>query len=207
MNKYYLSLEPSLVWSISTLAYTFKKNERVADFILQLYVHARIRARKCYLRHTTLMMWTDERGSHNRHHHHNACIYIKMSSLSLSLCLLYYCSTTFTFTSWWLFIINLHMVQSEKEYYVLLSLSPSFVCVCTRESENKRKWNPRTAAVTWSRNFTSSFLFFSSSTSYSLTYILRNSASCSNIQDQFSFIRLRNNGWAKTMTTTTCLFT
>ncbi len=152
MNKYYLSLEPSLVWSISTLAYSFKKNERVADFILQLYVHARIRARKCYLRHTTLMMWTDERRSYNRHHHHNLRIYIKTSSLFLSL--LYYCWTTFTFTGYRLFIINLHMVQSEKEYYVLFSLLLSFV------SANTRKWNHRTAAVTWSCNFTSSFLSF-----------------------------------------------
>ncbi len=40
MNKYDLSLEPSLVWSISTLAYPFRQNnKRVADFILHFSVH------------------------------------------------------------------------------------------------------------------------------------------------------------------------
>jgi hypothetical protein len=101
----------------------------------------------------------------------------------------------------WLMIVH-HQPSHGAIWERILRISfflSSRVCVCTQESENKRKWKPRTAAVTWSRNFTSSLLF------YSLTYILRNSTSCSNIQDQFSFIRLGNNGWVKT--TTTCLFT
>jgi hypothetical protein len=133
VNKYYLSLEPSLVWSISTLAYSFKKNERVADFILQLYVHARIRARKCYLRHTTLMMWTDERGSHNRHHHHNACIYIKMSSLSLSLSFVLLLNY---FYFYWLMIVHhqpSHGAIWERILRTSLSLSIFRLCVYTRE--------------------------------------------------------------------------
>lgn len=47
------------------------------------------------------------------------------------------------------------IVQPEKEYYVY------FLFLLNKWLRNKKKWNPRKAAMgTWTRNFTSSSLFF-----------------------------------------------